>query len=57
MTPKINANEIEPLTSNIKILPNFFKPGFLGKIQEILYVNFRTIHLILKIINSIIKQK
>ena len=57
LTPKINNNKVYNSSLNLKILPNFFNSNFIGRLQEFSYVYLGSIHIILKLLASIIKQK
>lgn len=58
MTPKVKkGKEIEPISSELMILPNFFKSNFQGRLHEFFYIHFGAIRLILKLILSLIRQK
>ena len=58
MTPKVNlGRKIEPISSELMILPNFFNSNFQGKLHELFYIHFSFIHIVLKLILSFFKQK
>ena len=58
MTPKVDkGKKIEPISSELMILPNFFKSNFQGKLHELFYIHFGGIRTILKLLISFIKQK
>jgi hypothetical protein len=58
MTPKVDkGKKIEPISSELMILPNFFKSNFQGKLHELFYIHFGSIRTILKLLISFIKQK
>ena len=54
MIPKWRNTNIEPISSEFEILPNFFKSSLMGRIQEFLYVRLFSIHTVLKIFKSIL---
>ena len=55
--PLDRKNQLIPISDNLKILPNFFKSSFLGRVQEFLYVHLRIFHIIFKLIYSFILKK
>lgn len=57
LTPKLYNNKIDPISSNLEILPNFFKTTLLGRVQEFSYVYLSGLHLSFKLLISLIKQK
>ena len=58
MTLKTNNNEeAQQISKSFKILPNFFKSNFLGRLHEFFYVHFGPALIILKLFRSIIKEK
>ncbi len=57
LTPKVYNNKIDPMSSNLEILPNFFKKNLLGKFQEFSYVYLSGLHVLFKILISLIRQK
>ncbi len=57
LTPKDINKGTQKVSTNIEILPNFFKSNFLGRLHEFFYVYFGSILIILKLFNSIIKKK
>ena len=57
LTPKVYNNKIDPLSSNLEILPNFFKKNLLGKFQEFSYVYLSGLHVLFKLMISFIRQK
>jgi len=57
VTPKINKNKVHNPSPNLRILPNFFKSNFIGRLQEFSYVYLGGIRIILKLLVSLIKQK
>ena len=57
MTPKEDNKQTQKISSSVEILPNFFKSNFFGRLHEFFYVYFGSILTILKLINSLIKQK
>ena len=58
MTQQVgNGKKIESIPSELIILPNFFNSNFLGKLHELFYIYFGSIHQILKILISFIKKK
>lgn len=56
ITPKAKNNQVDLMSTNLKILPNFFKSDLKGRLHEIMYVHFRTLHTILKLIYSFFKK-
>ena len=57
MTPKEITQEVKKLSSNVEILPNFFRSNFFGKLHEFFYVYFGSLLIILKLFNSIVRKK
>ena len=57
MTPKIQNEQTQNCSSNVKILPNFFKSNLIGRIHEFSYVYLGSILIIFKLFYSIFKRK
>ena len=54
---KIQDEQIQNYSSNVKILPNFFKSNFIGRIHEFSYVYLGSILIFFKLLYSIFKKK
>ncbi len=57
LIPMNRKNQIVPISDNLKILPNFFKSDFSGRMQEFIYVHLRFFHIIVKLIYSFFFKK
>ena len=57
MSPKKDNKQTQKISPSVEILPNFFKSNFFGRLHEFSYVYFGSILTILKLINSLIKEK
>ncbi len=58
MTPKVKkGSRIEPVSSELVILPNFFKSNLQGRFHEFLYIYFGGIRLVIKLLYSFLRQK
>ena len=57
MSLKKDNKQTQKISSSVEILPNFFKSNFFGRLHEFFYVYFGSILTILKLINSLIKEK
>lgn len=55
--PIDRKNQLVPISDNLKILPNFFKSNFSGRMQEFTYVHLRFFHIIIKLIHSFFLEK
>ena len=56
MIPKTRKVNLEPFSEKLKILPNFFKSNFKGRIHETIYTKFSFLITIMKLLSSIFKK-